>query len=190
MAVMSWPQSLDWTDVRGCLRHDASSKSHCIYVSGGVKDHLDCLFCHLRENPVLFSGGGGNATWGSTRVLRNARQPLPEKRLAVGSEKGMTIWCKQHVQRESKLPWSQLQDPELATSSGKKLAGAGALSYLEEWLHRFKRNSDEISLVQKCVCILFAAVALATPLASEAAGECERGPRARASPKVMSQRQR
>lgn len=38
---------------RSYLCEDANLKAKCIKVLGEVKENLDCLYFHLRENPVL-----------------------------------------------------------------------------------------------------------------------------------------
>lgn len=40
---------------RRYLREDANSKSKCIAVLAKVKNNLDCLYFHLRENPIFFT---------------------------------------------------------------------------------------------------------------------------------------
>jgi len=49
---------------RSYICKDANSKEKCIQVLDKVKDDLDCLYYHLRENPVLFTGDSadGNAS--------------------------------------------------------------------------------------------------------------------------------
>ena len=41
---------------RRYLKEDAASKLKCIAVLAKVKHHLNCLFFHLRENPILCTG--------------------------------------------------------------------------------------------------------------------------------------
>jgi hypothetical protein len=61
---------------RSYLQQDASSKSHCIDVLGEVKDHLDCIFYHLRENPILFSGGIANASGCDSSVRKKRKAAI------------------------------------------------------------------------------------------------------------------
>jgi len=41
---------------RSYIREEASSKEKCVDVLDKVSNDLDCLYFHLRENPVIFPG--------------------------------------------------------------------------------------------------------------------------------------
>jgi hypothetical protein len=68
---------------RRYLIEDSTSKEACINVLAQVNDDLDCLYFHLRENPVLF-----------TRMTCNAdcTQHVPSgTKLQTGTSDGVSI---------------------------------------------------------------------------------------------------
>ena len=46
---------------RRYLIQDSADKEECINVLAKVNDDLDCLYFHLRENPILFTGMTGSS---------------------------------------------------------------------------------------------------------------------------------
>ena len=64
--IEKWSTSLDITRLnqagRRYMLEDAASRSKCIAVLAKVKNHVDSLYFHLRENPVLFTGGNVDNT--------------------------------------------------------------------------------------------------------------------------------
>ena len=58
---------------RRYLSEDSTSNSKCIAVLAKVKNDLDCLYYHLRENPILcisYCNGGGRQS-GNKRKARD-----------------------------------------------------------------------------------------------------------------------
>jgi len=68
---------------RRYLIDDASSRSRCIAVLAKVKHDLDCLYFHMRENPILCMNGGST---GEPTSEKKRKADDSEQLIDLGSE--------------------------------------------------------------------------------------------------------
>jgi len=119
---------------RKYLREDASSKENCIEVLGKVRNDLDCLYIHIRENPVLFTGNGNSraSSREETTNSKNVRLPvlLLYRRKQESTYSQAISWTRTHVLFS-----------DVASPAGRPVAFS--LIPLSSWPHCFALSISE-----------------------------------------------